>query len=310
MNRYANGLFGGGGIQGIGHLGAVRVAEELGWRWRRLAGTSVGALCAALLAAGYSGAELQRLMLEANLLRFVDGIGWPPGGNLWRKHGLCRGNYLLRWTSDRLRERGVTTFADLSIPLQIVAVDLTYKRLLVFPDDLALPPYRFANPLAFPVAQAVRASAGMPFLYDPVYLDVPGGGRVTLVDGGLLSNFPVTLFRPGEAEPQFPTIGFRLVGPADGVTEPTDTLVQYCAAVIDTVAEGWDNTDEQNQDYERSIGINTGPYSPVQFNLDQRGKEWLFQSGEQGARAFFADPAIIAWLHRFPGIHLTLPAPS
>ena len=56
MKAYA--IFEGGGAKGYAHIGAVQAAEERGFHFVGLAGTSVGALIAALLAAGYSGKEL------------------------------------------------------------------------------------------------------------------------------------------------------------------------------------------------------------------------------------------------------------
>lgn len=40
-------VFEGGGIRGIGHIGALNYMEACGWRWVRAAGSSVGALIVA-----------------------------------------------------------------------------------------------------------------------------------------------------------------------------------------------------------------------------------------------------------------------
>ena len=37
----------GGGVRGIGHVGALSVMEEKGYRWANIAGTSAGAFVAA-----------------------------------------------------------------------------------------------------------------------------------------------------------------------------------------------------------------------------------------------------------------------
>ncbi|MGG3920846.1 patatin-like phospholipase family protein, partial [Geobacillus thermodenitrificans] len=47
-------VFSGGGVKGFALIGAYEAIEEKGLRWKRLAGTSAGAMLAALLAAGYS----------------------------------------------------------------------------------------------------------------------------------------------------------------------------------------------------------------------------------------------------------------
>ena len=49
----------GGGVRGIGHVGALSVMEEQGYSWQHIAGTSAGAYVAALLAAGHSASAGQ-----------------------------------------------------------------------------------------------------------------------------------------------------------------------------------------------------------------------------------------------------------
>src|SRR5579875_857595 len=72
--RVADAVFEGGGMRALAHLGALAVAEERGYRWYRLAGTSAGAMIAALIAAGYSAAELHAIMGAIDYRRFADGI--------------------------------------------------------------------------------------------------------------------------------------------------------------------------------------------------------------------------------------------
>ena len=60
----ADAVFEGGGVKGIGLVGAVAAAEERGYQWENVAGTSAGAIVAALLAAGYNSEELRNVMQE------------------------------------------------------------------------------------------------------------------------------------------------------------------------------------------------------------------------------------------------------
>lgn len=71
--KKADGVFEGGGIKGIGLAGALTVAEQKGYtNWRRVAGTSAGAIVASLLAAGYSTKELKEIMMELGYLELLD----------------------------------------------------------------------------------------------------------------------------------------------------------------------------------------------------------------------------------------------
>lgn len=57
-----NAVFEGGGVKGIALAGAVQAAEQRGIRFSRVAGTSSGAIVAALVAAGYTAAEMKQLI--------------------------------------------------------------------------------------------------------------------------------------------------------------------------------------------------------------------------------------------------------
>lgn len=97
------------------------------------------------------------------------------------------------------------TFRELAIPAKLIASDVSNGRLLVFPEDLAMYGYDGQDGrmhyLDFPVAKAVRASMSLPLVFEPMYLpyesDKDGLAPTkwaTLVDGGMLSNFPVEQF--------------------------------------------------------------------------------------------------------------------
>ena len=67
------------------------------------------------------------------------------------------------------------------------------------------------------VADAVRASMSIPFVYKPVKLrDLASRQQIWLVDGGLLSNFPVEIFdREQGNPPRWPTFAL-----AEGTEAP------------------------------------------------------------------------------------------
>src|SRR5438128_943763 len=54
----AFGIFEGGGMKGLAHVGALAVAEQYGIKFAGVAGASAGAIVASLIACGYSAAEL------------------------------------------------------------------------------------------------------------------------------------------------------------------------------------------------------------------------------------------------------------
>jgi NTE family protein len=62
----------GGGVKGIGLAGAYSVLEEQGFAPSQVAGTSAGAISAALIAAGYTAEELKRTILDLDYRAFED----------------------------------------------------------------------------------------------------------------------------------------------------------------------------------------------------------------------------------------------
>ena len=90
----ADGVFEGGGVKGIAFAGAIAAAEKDGGveEWVNIAGTSAGAIVAALLAVGYDAAGLQRILNDAKYPKFADcGIGGKWGGGLFNAVARMRG---------------------------------------------------------------------------------------------------------------------------------------------------------------------------------------------------------------------------
>ena len=72
-------VFEGGGVKGIALIGAAAVVEAGGYQFYNLAGTSAGAIVAALLGAGYTAAELHPILLD---LAFTIQVPLPGAGIL------------------------------------------------------------------------------------------------------------------------------------------------------------------------------------------------------------------------------------
>ena len=98
-------VFEGGGVKGIGLAGALETLEEHGFVPQNVAGTSAGAISAALLAAGYGAAELREIIMSLDYRSFQD-KGWEDRVPLVARSlsmlldlGLYEGNYFLESVS-------------------------------------------------------------------------------------------------------------------------------------------------------------------------------------------------------------------
>ncbi|MBS4194635.1 patatin-like phospholipase family protein [Lederbergia citri] len=208
-----DGVFSGGGIKGLALIGAYEVLEERGFTFKRLAGTSAGAIMAAFIAAGYTSQEIKDLMDETKMKMFLDQrttllpFALAKWLLLYWRMGMYRGNELEEWLGKKLAQKGVYTFKDMPKgKLRLIASDLSTGRLIVLPDDLE----SYGIPKeTFPVARAVRMSCGVPFFFEPIKLRSLSGENI-IVDGGLLSNFPLWLFEDENKQRPRPVLGIKL----------------------------------------------------------------------------------------------------
>jgi NTE family protein len=299
-------VFEGGGVRGIGLVGAIAVVEAAGYVFENVAGTSAGAIVATLLAAGYSAAELKATIAGIDFRRITDrnAIGRipliGPIANVLGQLGIFEGDYLLQLMRDLLGRKGKRTFADFVIPesanepqyrykVQVVASDVTRGHMLVLPGDIRA--YGM-DPDALDVALAVRMSMSIPLFFRPVRLKsrLPGEGTSLIVDGGLLSDFPVELFDPPPGPLPHPIWGFRLVESTQPQIErfAIRGAISYLEAIIGTATSAHDARYVDTHNFVRSILIPTLGVSAVNFDLTSQDKDNLYQLGVQSATAFLS----------------------
>jgi NTE family protein len=131
-----------------------------------------------------------------------------------------------------------------------------------------------------PVADAVRASMSIPFLFRPVTLTSTAGVESTLVDGGLLSNFPIdSLNRIDRKKPRWLTFGVTVVPSAPHLNKRVIAALQAAdigAAplllnVVTTTLFGHDQA-YLNQPWvgRRAIRVNTGDVGFLDFDISQK----------------------------------------
>jgi NTE family protein len=321
----ADGVFRGGGVKGLGIAGALEgFAADARYpikRWVNVAGASAGAIIASFLAVerAQGVADLTKLLEDMPFASFED---YPRGGrvfggipNLFRNHGLARGEVFRKWMDVQL---GGATFADVrdghgESHLKMVTVDVTNSQLVLLPDDLPL--YRLPgsdkpiDPWAFPISSAVRMSMSIPYLFEPVQL-VRVGTTATaqMIDGGTLSNFPVWIFDVDPAEggdrPQRLTFGFTLsggrsVGDAGGVMKIAPWPARFGIDIVRTAMSAWDARFASHSTRVRTVVIDALDVATTEFNLTPAKRQALIDSGRKAASDYLAtfDPAKVTNTH-------------
>ena len=317
----ADGVFEGGGVKGIAFVGALEAARERGIEeWVNVAGTSAGAIIASLLAVGYEPRQLREILEQTQYAQFAD-YGWGGkylGGarNALRGRGLCPGKAFTDWLAERFKESPIgkadPTFADVErqLPpdlnedererarfrLRVIASDVTEGRMLVLPDDIEQ--YTDEDGKGFkkeelPIARAVRMSMSFPYFFEPVTLYK--NGRVHyIVDGGLLSNFPIFLFDGDKPPLRRWTFGFRLYGGAPPESPSYRKIprplwpVPLGKAMFFSATEAFDRWSSKATSV-RTISIPTGDVPTLKFTLTDAERDSLRDNGHSAAKRFFAE---------------------
>jgi NTE family protein len=107
-----------------------------------------------------------------------------------------------------------------------------------------------------------------------------------VVDGGLLSNFPVWLFDV-DCKPRWPTFGFKLVEPdAFHACSGKTGAVSFLLDIIATMIEGNDTMYIKNKDMVRTVPIPTIGVGAIDFDISREKSQMLFQSGYDSGCSF------------------------
>ncbi len=300
----------GGGVKGIALLGAVLTLYDEGYWFPRIAGTSAGAIVASLVASYQKDKrdlhELVEVMYDVPYARFAS-EPWPQRatGKLGDyvefilHEGMHKTDPLVEWLRPVLEARRVETFADLALddaetslePYQRYAIvvhtsDVSRKVLVRLPWDYTQ--YGLAADRQ-PVVEAVRASMAIPFFFRPVQL-ATSRGQVTWVDGGLLSNFPITAFDRTDGKPgRWPTWGIKLSSAPSAAEpdKPVNTALEVAVHCLETLTSEWNryNLDAEGVN-RRTIYVDTSGFSSRDFGLDRTAQTTLLNRGQAAAQAF------------------------
>jgi len=285
-----DGVFSGGGIKGFAIIGAYEELESRGFKFVRVAGTSAGSIIAALVVAGYTSKEIYELVDEFDLPKLLDSrksiipFSIAKWLLVYWKLGLYKGNELERWLKEKLEAKGLRTFSDLPPDtLRLIASDLSNGQMVVLPDDLEK--YGI-NPGSFSIAKAIRMSCSIPYFFEPVKLRSIDGVNV-LVDGGVLSNFPMWLFDKENVKKVRPVLGIKL-NPSEYEHEKHQIKngIQLFGALFETMKDAHDQRYISKKHVDDIIFIKAEGVSLTEFNLTDEKKQKLFEIGREHAKKF------------------------
>ncbi|SFA71542.1 NTE family protein [Lentibacillus halodurans] len=287
-----DGVFSGGGVKAYAFLGALQRISACNHSFERVAGSSAGALIAAFLAADYQIDEMDQMVQELDAEKLLDPPKWTtiiPFSkwlNLYFQLGLYKGNRLENWIYNLLAAKNIYTFHDLQPGyLKVVVSDISLGKLVVIPDDLKR--IYGINPDYFSIAKAVRMSAGFPYFFMPKKMPGKTRKKSLIVDGGLLSNFPLWIFKDKSNRNKRPVLGVKLSGYAEH-DQPRDVrnALDMFHALFSTMLNAHDARYVSKSDKNNIIFIPVDHIAATDFKLTSDQKERLVYIGNQRADAF------------------------
>ncbi|ASN05270.1 patatin-like phospholipase family protein [Virgibacillus necropolis] len=285
-------VFSGGGVKSFAFIGALRSMKTNNLEIERVAGTSAGAIVAGLLAANYSLTELEETINNLNLHDFLD----PPALSklfplskwfyLYYKMGMYKGDLLEEWIYNRLAEKKVYTFRDIKPGyLKVVISDLSLGKLVVIPDDLER--VYGITPDHFVIARAIRMSAGYPYFFMPKEILGKTAKKSIIVDGGLLSNYPLWIFNKPNERNLRPVLGVKLSGDLKN-TDPKKikNAMDMTQAMFTTMKQAHDVRYVSTSHQKNTIFIPIKHVDTTNFKIEDNVKKSLIELGEKNTNEF------------------------
>lgn len=320
---FRNLVFEGGGVKGIAYAGAMKSLEKEGIlkSIKRVGGTSAGSINAVLFAAGFSSQETLKIMNGLDFNDFKDD-SWGALRDMSRlrsEYGWYKGDFFKEWIGGLLKKKT----GNSSITFKALQ-EHTGKALYVYASNLSTKFGEVYSPEHTPrmrVEDAVRRSMSIPLFFRAIRDDRDD----VFVDGGAINNYPVKLFdrekylenpslkrtpkyyedENAALEKKLPnssqyiynkeTLGFRLdsakeIGVFRDGQEPQhvkiENFLDYTMQLIKTILAVQDSQHLHEDDWHRTIYIDTLGVETTDFDLSDNLKKALVSSGEKSVESY------------------------
>ena len=302
MLNLQNLAFKGGGVKGIAYAGAYKALQEEGAinNVKRIAGTSAGAIVAAIIALGYSPEEVKQIVGSTNFSSFMDNKNLL---RIFTRYGIYKGDAFLNWMQQRVTDaklktplKANATFTDLKnaggLDLHVFTADISTHQLVELSYD--------TSPDVV-VAEAVRASMSIPLFFKAWQFANNNPNDHYYVDGGMVYNYPLTIFDRYGGSPS-DSLGlylrnfnapdmFERLSNKNIKTYPIGKghIVKYIKNTVATMLDAQEiNLELHPDELKRTMEIDDLGISPTDFNLSKQDQDNLFQSGYKSAKEFLA----------------------
>ncbi|MBC7867961.1 MAG: patatin-like phospholipase family protein [Gloeobacteraceae cyanobacterium ES-bin-316] len=322
--NYKNLVLEGGGTRGLAYAGVFSVLEEKGIlkKIEKVAGTSAGSIAGMMISIGYNATEIDSVMKELAIQKFNDGKGGVLGKyrRFKKDFGIYKGKVFEKWLKELINHKTgkpLLTFEELH---QLHLQNNFYKDFYCTGTNLSkqrLEIFSHRHTPSMPLALAVRISGGIPLYFEPVALDnqlqkIKKSDTTSFVnyyvDGGMLSNYPISIFDTCEDYTDNPlfctdlkfnieTIGIKLERPQqidslrnNSIMIPgyeIKKLSQYMAAFSNLLMESLSRKYPRLENEKgRTIYVSQGTISSKIRKTKEQDKLLLYENGVKAANDF------------------------
>lgn len=311
-------VFEGGGILGIAYLGVLDYLDEVSIlpQIDKVAGTSAGAIAACLACFNTSFNEIKQMISTLDYKKIAYNEPLALRGvstdfkndfekmfgdinaiyRLLNNYGWYSTKYFYDWIKkviasqfDQTKKKAPYTFEDFYNSdlhrnnkefkdLYIIGTDLSFKTSVVF---------SFETTPQMEVAEAIKISMSIPLFFEAVQIDEQyRDKRVNsiYVDGGIMRNYPINLFDNNGINYQ--TLGVQFRNKIK--YSETKNLINYIENLFNSLLKVQEDAFDKNYiDQKRTITINTGGISALDFNISDKDYKFLYDQGYSAAEDYF-----------------------
>lgn len=271
----------GGGVLGVAYAGLAKSIQSRGMTHQltHFAGTSAGAMVAALMACRVPPQDLESFLLSVDFTKLQDG-GWcmlSDAYRLWSEYGWYHGDAIRKIYGDFL-EKSVgdrhITYRDVhqrfGTTLVTTATELRDGKTI------------FYSPATTPdveILDGVHRSSSIPIMYCPIRT-----GSQCIVDGGVIDNYPIRALY--DYLPPDQVFGAKFKGNDAGKSAPVESLSDYVKRLYDLLHEQTLKLHVKDDDWKRTILIAHDGVSPTDFGITAAQRHDLIGFGQKQTDAF------------------------
>lgn len=254
----------GGGIRGIVHVGVLKALEEyrILEKIKKYAGTSIGTIIIGLYIFGYEPKELWEFIKEYNF-RNTQEINILE---IFENYGIDSGKKFKELIKKLMLKKNINTEITMKELYNKTKKEFIITRVCINDNSIEYISYKKYPHIK--VLDAMMSSMSIPFIYKPIKEN-----EKYYVDGGILDNYPITIFDE-EIEK---VIGIH-IKEKNKEEQKISNFEDYIKSILYCFIEGKQNNNiEKYKKY--TIEIHLDNINPLNFNLSKEDKEKIYKIG-------------------------------